>query len=169
MVTIYTIWVQLPIVVVLTFISLTFLVFLFSSPLLYSLFLALFALIVVFHSVMNYSIIRLLGAVLLLVYLGSIIILIAYVCAVVPNLRYPSFTGGLWQRGFIILTAVLFSVGFNFIGFFPPEFIFPSIRLPTFLYRVFGLLFFGIITLLILVVIYCCSLFTLIGSPFRSN
>lgn len=154
--------------VVLFFLSLTFLVFILSSPLFYSLFLAGLSVLVVSFIVTYYSIVRLLGVVLLLVYLGSMIILIAYVCAVVPNLSYPSPVERLWSRGLMILVAVIFCICFTFLT--PPALIFtcPPHSVPVFLYSVSGVLFFSVITLLIIVVLYCCSIFTLISSPFRS-
>lgn len=81
-----------------------------STPLTYALFLVVFRILMIYVLVLNCVLSGLLGLLLLLVYLGAMIILISYVCAVVPNLDYESIRGDYRSIGGFVVVLVLVSV-----------------------------------------------------------
>jgi hypothetical protein len=135
------------------------------NPLFYSLFLIIFSVAVVSHLVTYFFIPRLLGIVILLVYLGSIMVILAYVCAVVPNLSY-------------YFSSFKFYVSLSFLSFFSISCtLFPLINhgssptflLSTFFYGPFGsYIFFPVIFFMVLVLLTSSSYLN-ISSPFRSS
>lgn len=164
-VTIYTIWVQLPMVIVIYFISIIFFVFLFQNPLFYSLSLVFLSSFAVFHLVFNSVIPASIGFILLLVYLGAILILFSYVCAVVPNLSYGSLSLSLRVVLVIVSFIIIFLLNFSLFYFTSTI---HSFNLVSYFYRTFGILSFLTTIIFILIILYSCSVFTQVSSPFRS-
>ena len=96
--------------------SLLLLFFLSLSPLVLSLGLVLFCLSSVFFLVLTHRIPSVLGVTLLLVYLGRLIIISCYVCAVMPNSASPC------QKSFlshILFISFLFFINFIYTVLIP--------------------------------------------------
>lgn len=135
------------------------------NPLFYSVFLGLFSLLVISLLVSHYFIPSLLGIVIILVYLGSMIVIIGYTCAVVPNLLY-SFSSSAFYLLSIALLLILPSFSllpFSTFGFRP------SFSLSYFFYGPLGSFMFVPVIFFIVLVLLSSSSYLNISSPFRSS
>jgi hypothetical protein len=103
--------------------------------------------------------------ILVIVYVGAIIILIGYICAVRPNLNLEPDFNYLKLKCFLLLTLTFFSPATLQISL--P---FSHLRrLSDFLYRVFGLsLFASIVTMLLITLLLVTSQYSIPRGPFRS-
>jgi NADH:ubiquinone oxidoreductase subunit 6 (subunit J) len=121
----------------------------------------------------NYFISSILGVIVVLVYLGAIIILIGYVCAVTPN-----FISRFNFNDYIYLPAI-FSLALFFylmtILFFPQNtfyVVYPTVKMSIFLFSSFSgfVLLFSFIVLLLLTLLISTYLGvkSSITGPFRS-
>ena len=142
-----------------------FFLFVYPNSLFYTISLLLISSSILFNlSLMNF-ISSLLFLLLIIVYAGAIIILIGYVCAVCPNLRFlPSISYSLYPIFFSVFVLQLLS----------PLFSFPSFQhfsaLFSFFYTSFGiLLFLFLILFLFLTLLIVTSQYLSPKGPFRST
>jgi hypothetical protein len=146
--------------------SFIFLFLVLTTPLFYALILLAVSLLVVCISVLGSSISSLLGLLILLVYYGAIIILISYVCSVSPNLNYD-----LLSVNNPVFISTLFLVGRSFLGVFLPGLSLSAPSSPlmvSFFYSLMGSFRFLLVCILIIIVLFFCSTYTQVSSPFRS-
>lgn len=147
--------------------SLLLLFFITLSPLILSLGLVLFCLVSVFYLTFTHSVPTLLGMTFLLVYLGSLIIISCYVCAVIPNSSSPNQKSFLGHALFI---SSFFIFNFLFILFSPfhTSPVSTIINSGSIFFSSPGLISFLIITLLLILVLNSASSLSSPCSPLRS-
>ena len=137
------------------------------SPLILSLGLVALSLVSVCYLLVSNSITTLLGITFLLVYLGSLIIISCYICAVIPNTSLPSSTL-LISHTSSILMFFLISITSSFLLSQSPSYSNPRIESGSFLFSKLGLPFFFIITFLLVVILNSASSCTSPQNPLRS-
>lgn len=154
-------------------ITVLFLLFILSfiiltvSPLHFSILLISFSSLVVYHLVSFSHIPALIGLLILLVYLGAIIILLAYVCAVTPNLYFGSSVSITKFVLFLLSSLLFLCVNFCFFSSFSSSFSM-SFSLPSFFYSCYGALSFFFVIIMMLVVMFVVSTSSQVRSPIRS-
>lgn len=147
--------------------SFVLLFFLRVSPLILSLGLAIFCLISVFYLVLTHSIPTLLGLTFLLVYLGSLIIISSYVCAVIPNAVSPSQESFLPHILFVSAVSTLCCLYALVIPFhFPPSI--TNINSGSIFFSSPGFFPFLLIIFLLILVLNSASSLSSPCSPLRS-
>jgi NADH:ubiquinone oxidoreductase subunit 6 (subunit J) len=124
-------------------------------------------------AVYNYFIRRILGVIVILVYLGAIMILIGYVCAVTPN-----FIARLNFKGYVYLPIIFSFIPLVYLStslFFPQNTFyisFPTIKISLFLFSSFSglvlLTSFIVLLLLTLVISTYLGVKSRMTGPFRS-
>lgn len=150
------------------FVSFIFIIIVFfPRTLVYSLALVFYLLIVLF-TLVNFTIIRgLLALLVLLVYIGAMMVIISYICAVSPNIKYyaslASQLVALVLFFFIALSFILPSVSGSFIGC-------SSYSLaPSFLFTDVGVVILGISALFMVVVLIYSTYIRPLASSLRSS
>lgn len=139
----------------------------FPRTLVFSLSLVIYISLLLF-SVVNFSLISgLLALLVLLVYVGAIIIMISYICAVSPNIKYfSSFVS--------ILTAVFV------VAFLSLSLVFPTIIInlvpandshitPSFLFTDVGFWFLAVLSLFIVIILIYSTYIRPVASSLRSS
>lgn len=136
-----------------------------ASPLFYSLILLFIRLFIISAATLYSVIPRLLGLLILLVYYGAIIILISYVCSVSPNLNYD-----FYRLSDPLFLAILTIACGSLISLFVPISVisFSPLILTSFFYSYAGSYCFVLVCIFMLVVLFFCSIYTQVSSPFRS-
>ena len=144
-----------------------------SSPIVYCLIIVISCLIFVVLSIYNYFMRSILGVIVILVYLGAIIILIGYVCAVTPN-----FIARLNFKAHVYLPIIFsfFPLIYLFTSLFFPQnsfyLSFPTIKISIFLFNSFSglilLCLFIILLLLTLIMSTYLGVKSSMTGPFRS-
>jgi|688.fasta_scaffold109576_2 NADH-ubiquinone/plastoquinone oxidoreductase chain 6. len=141
--------------------------FLAISPLILSLGLVLFCLTSVFYLVLTHSIPTLLGLTFLLVYLGSLIIISCYVCAVLPNSASPSQESFLPHTLFVV-TLFIFNGLYSFISPFYYTGVIRNINSGSIFFSSPGFFPFLLIIFLLILVLNSASSISSPCSPLRS-
>lgn len=137
----------------------------FLTPLTISLLLVFSSLFLAFVVGLNFLSRGLLLFAILLVYIGAMIIIIGYVCAVSPNPFYgPSLSPLL---SVIFSTLLRLTIYFSFDYFHPITSSTPFSSV-SYLYGFIGLSVFFTLLFYIFIVLYSASSFTQVNSPFRS-
>lgn len=140
--------------------------FLTLSPLILSLGLILFCLSSVFLLLLTHSIPSVLGITFLLVYLGRLIIISCYVCAVIPNASSPS------QKSFlshILFISTLFFINFIYSLLIPfSSTALKALRAGSVFFSAPGLYPFITIVLLLILVLNSASTLSSPCAPLRS-
>ncbi len=141
--------------------------FLTSSPLHYALLLVAFSTLIVRILVSNSVIPGVLGFLILLVYLGAIIILLAYVCAVVPNLHYN--TSLSFTNLFLFFSCLTLFLVLNLFTFIPSSESLITFNLARFFYSIKGVIIFFLVVIIMLVILYTTSTTSQVSRPIRSS
>lgn len=102
---------------------------------------------------------------ILLVYIGAMMIIIGYVCAVSPN---PFYGPSLSPLLSIILSFLVRSTAYFSFDYFNPITISTPFSSVSYLYGFMGLSVFFTLVFYIFIVLYSASSFTQVNSPFRS-
>ena len=113
-----------------------FTILVFPSTLVYSLTLVGYVSFLVTCIVINSSIGGLIGLLVLLVYVGAIMIIISYICAVSPNIKYCTSIGVMVLLFFIFVALLLSSVlpapsSTPCVDTLTPSFLFTDLGLPV--------------------------------------
>ena len=136
----------------------------FPSTIVYSLRLVLYVTYLVVY-IVRYSFVRgLLGLLILLVYVGAIIVIIRYICAVSPNIKYTYSLSVVALAAFMLCLS---SVSFTLSSVTLPP---PSETLsPSFLFTDFGIWLVAILCLFILIVLMYSTYTSPLSSSLRST
>jgi len=139
-------------------------IFVFVNTMYYTLALLLVTCLAVFTLVTSAMLQPLTGIMLLLVYLGAMIILIGYICAVSPNFIIVSFSNLFASR--IVAAVGLISLSFTPLTFVAAR----SVRSPLpFFFRRHGLFVFTVIALILFItLLMVTSQYFSPKGPFRS-
>ena len=135
------------------------------SPLFYSLFLAMFSRMILCLLAYNFFIPSLISLVIILVYLGSMIIIIGYTCAVVPNLHY-SLSSVTFSPSLTVLALVSIFIYYIPLYSYGSS---PVFSLSLFFYGPLGSFIFLPVILFMVLVLLSSSSYIYISSPFRSS
>lgn len=152
-------------VVVLSVFLRVFILFLFySSTLVYSLSLVLFVVVVLFYLVYSNLLAGLMALLLLLVYVGAMIIIIGYICAVSPNIKYEyTFTS------FLVLGLIcLCFIGVVFFGLTYTYTLVEDLLSPSFILTDLGILDLALLGLSMALVLMFATYSSSLNSSFRS-
>jgi uncharacterized membrane-anchored protein len=109
-------------------------ILIFPSTLVYRLALVIYVSFLVIYIVINSCVSGLLGLLILLVYVGAMMIMIRYICAVSPNMKY-SYSLGVRVVAFV--TGVLITISLLLPGFSSTPS--PDSLTPSFLFTDLGL------------------------------
>jgi hypothetical protein len=137
---------------------------LFPSTLVYSLVLVLYVSFLVVYMVINSSVSGLLGLLILLVYVGAMIIIIRYICAVSPNMKY-SYSVSVILVTFITVLLIFLSLLLPRLGSTPN----PDFLTPSFLFTDLGLWLVSILCLFIVIILMYSTYTSPIVSSLRST
>lgn len=147
---------------------LTFILFftIFVSPLFYAVILLLVRGYVIFHLTVSSIMPGLISLLILLVYYRAIIILICYVCSISPNVSYEKVSTLSSTRVFIFCLVIRSAVSIAIPTQFSTSF--SNLQLVSFFYSYLGSSMLLFICGIMLLVLFFCSLYTHVSSPFRS-
>ncbi len=139
----------------------------FPRTLVFSLSLVIYISLLLF-SVVNFSLISgLLALLVLLVYVGAIIIMISYICAVSPNIKYFS--------SFVSILTAVFVVAFLFLSLVFPTIIINLVPVndshitPSFLFTDVGFWFLAVLSLFMVIILIYSTYIRPVASSLRSS
>jgi len=139
------------------------LLFIYKNPLFYISALLITSIISFIYLVLNSFVSTLTGLILVIIYVGAIIILIGYICAVSPNLILKRNYSYLYLWVFLLILYFITSTLTS------SNFITSTLTLTDYFYSLNGLISFLIITLILFItLLIVTSQFTSPKGPFRS-
>ena len=142
---------------------LTITLFVFKNSLYFTIILLVISVLTLSSLVLNTYLSTLTAFILVIVYVGAIIVLIGYICAIRPNLVLePDFK-------FVSPFVVVLSIFLLFEGFKVPTFNMSSFTLVDFFYSYQGLfVFLSLVFILFLTLLIVTSQYSVPQGPFRS-
>ena len=139
------------------------LLFIYKNPLFYISALLITSIISFMYLVLNSFVSTLTGLILVIIYVGAIIILIGYICAVSPNLILKRNYNYIYLWVFLLISYFITSTLTS------SNFITSTLTLTDYFYSLNGLISFLIITLILFItLLIVTSQFTSPKGPFRS-
>ena len=139
------------------------LLFIYKNPLFYISALLITSIISFMYLVLNSFVSTLTGLILVIIYVGAIIILIGYICAVSPNLILKRNFNYIYLWVFLLISYFITSTLTS------SNFITSTLTLTDYFYSLNGLISFLIITLILFItLLIVTSQFTSPKGPFRS-